>query len=211
MGELRRRGVLAVVTGALAVGVLAGCTGSNGAGPSPSVTSTDAAADPTEAPTAPATATSTATATMPEVEKPTPPDAMRRDDIAGAEAAGTYFTELYRYVYATGDLADWKDMSHPDCVFCNSVIDGVGELVEAGEHVEGGEVQIVDVSASEPAPGYEFYQVNVRILHQPTAVVGESGTRPRSEAGDVLMKLAIGRVADGWVVREGEAADYAEG
>ncbi|MHB1063722.1 MAG: DUF6318 family protein [Georgenia sp.] len=207
LGERRRHGVLACVAGVLAAGALTGCTGSNGVEPipTPSTSRPDATAEPTDGPT------ETATPEPPEVVKPTPSDAMRRDDVAGAEAAAVYFTELYPYVYATGDLTEWKAMSHPECIFCTSVIDNVGELVAAGEHLEGGEIDILEVTGNDPAPGYEFFQVNIGISQQPTIAVGEAGRRPESAGGTTMLKLAVGRVSDQWIVREGETGDYVGG
>ena len=41
--------------------------------------------------------------------------------VEGAVAVAEYFLLLYPYVYATGDLADWNALSHPECIFCASV------------------------------------------------------------------------------------------
>jgi len=50
----------------------------------------------------------------------------------GAATAATYFLNLYPYVYATGDLDAWQNMSDDNCEFCNSVINNVTELHDAG-------------------------------------------------------------------------------
>lgn len=203
LGELRRRGVLTWVTATLAIGVLAGCTGSNGAEPTPSVTSTDAADGPTETPTQ----TATATPEVPEVEKPTPPDAMRRDDIAGAEAAATYFTQLYMYVYATGDLVQWEAMSHPECMYCASVVENLASLAEAGQHLEGGETEIVRVSGREPLPGNEFYAVDVEVAQQPTFIVNAEEREVDTSGGNAVLSYAVGRGSDSWIIRGVDVED----
>ena len=53
---------------------------------------------------------------------------MSRDDETGAIAAATYFLrDLYAYTERTQDTARWVAMSHPDCVFCKSVLDDIAE------------------------------------------------------------------------------------
>lgn len=48
---------------------------------------------------------------------------MARDDETGAIAAATYFlTELYPYTEMSQDTTHWVAMSHPDCIFCKSVL-----------------------------------------------------------------------------------------
>lgn len=205
-GELGRGAALTGV-GLLLVGALAGC--SEGSGTQPTPTDAASATAATSTPSVTDEPSSSPTADVPEVPKPVPSDAMRRDDVAGAEAAAVYFTELYPYVYSTGDLTEWKAMSHPECIFCNSVIENVEELVAAGELLRGGEIEILQVESSDPAPGYEFFAVDLGIRQQPTVRVGNGAESTDSPGGETLLKLAVGRVSDQWIVREGESAEYA--
>jgi hypothetical protein len=55
--------------------------------------------------------------------------------------------ELYPYAYNTGDLTSWKEMSHPDCIFCASVVEEVVALHERGGHQDGGSITWLEVSA----------------------------------------------------------------
>jgi len=64
--------------------------------------------------------------------EPTRPPAMERDDREGAKAAAEYFLALYPYVFATGELSQWKAMSDPACQFCNGAADRVTELFDSG-------------------------------------------------------------------------------
>lgn len=203
--------MLACVAGVLAAGALTGCTESNGVEPipAPSASGPDATAEPTEGPPGEPTGgpTETATPEPPEVVKPTPPDAMRRDDVAGAEAAAVYFTELYPYVYATGDLAEWKAMSHSECKFCASVVENVEKLRAAEQHLEGGAIGIVVVDGREPLPDNEFYRVDVHFRQGQTFTVDREGRTPRSKSGEALLIYAVHFDKDRWIIRAGQAED----
>ena len=58
---------------------------------------------------------------------PTPPPEMSRADEAGAVATVTYFLAVYPYTEATQDTTIWQELSHPDCIFCKSVLDDVAQ------------------------------------------------------------------------------------
>src|SRR5690606_13769770 len=90
---------------------------------------------------------------------PERPAAMDRDDVEGAKAAAQYFIELYPYVYATGDLDEWRAMSHEECVFCESVIVNVEDLHGDGGYGVGGALDIESIDAAPPNDEYEFYSV----------------------------------------------------
>jgi len=47
---------------------------------------------------------------------------------------------LYGYAYNTGDLNDWKAMSDPECIFCQSVVENVTEMHATGSRLDGGAV-----------------------------------------------------------------------
>src|SRR5450830_1923187 len=126
----RRRGLVGAL---LVVGLaVTGCTPDPG--PTPS-TSPSAVVSPTVTPMPTSTPTPDASV------KPERPEAMDQADSAGAEAAAVYFLQLYAYVYATNDLAEWRALSHPECIFCASVITSVEEQVAAGNRSEGGLVE----------------------------------------------------------------------
>ena len=68
---------------------------------------------------------------------PDRPAAMDEVSTDGAIAAATYFLQLYPYAYNTGDLTEWKALSHPECMFCASVVDNVTAMHEQGHRSEG--------------------------------------------------------------------------
>lgn len=114
---------------------VAGCTDSAtpaaSSSPSPTVASPTATPEPSPSRSA----------------APQRPATMDRDDVEGAIAAAQYFLELYPYAYNTGDLTEWKALSHPECIFCASVVEGVEELHASGGYQTGGEIEWVSVSA----------------------------------------------------------------
>ncbi len=133
LGAIVRRRLHAGAAGALAIGVLAiglllsGCSGSppEPSDPPPTTSATDdaeptedPASEPTEEPVPDSTATVEPPAWNPAMDEPT---------LDGAFAFGEYFMDLYSYTLATGDDAEWRRLSHPDCVFCASVARGVQE------------------------------------------------------------------------------------
>ncbi|HEV6951953.1 MAG TPA: DUF6318 family protein, partial [Promicromonospora sp.] len=70
--------------------------------------------------------------------KPTRPEAMDRDDAEGAAAAAVYFIELYPYVMATGDTAEFEAMSHRACGFCSGVLNDLARVQDNAQRYEGG-------------------------------------------------------------------------
>ena len=140
LSRARRRSL--AVGAVLAVGwVVAGCSGGGDPGPSPSVEE-PVAPSPSESPEP------TPTETGPV--KPERPAAMDRDDAEGAAAAAEYFLELYPYVMATGDTAEWDAMTWAEtCGFCIGVRDTALEIRSAGDSYSGSETTVDSAEAGE--------------------------------------------------------------
>lgn len=119
-------------------------------------------------------------------------------DAATAEAVARYFLELYPYVYATGDLTEWRALSHPECIFCASVSADV-ESITADGHRAGGGAITADISAAEVSPGY--FAVQGTATQDPGAEYDASGALlEESDGGDY--ELAVVVLSDnGWAVR----------
>ncbi len=124
---------------------LAGCA-ADGAEPTRTPTATTAVATPSPEPT-PSPSRSA---------KPERPAAMDDATVDGALALATYALSLYPYVHNTGDLAEWRTLSHPECKFCANVETDVENLRAKGNHNEGGGVTILAASALELNPGHSF-------------------------------------------------------
>ncbi|HEY5555338.1 MAG TPA: DUF6318 family protein, partial [Cellulomonas sp.] len=151
---------------ALAVGLLGGC----------SFGGTDSSAPSTSAgPTVPASPTPTAAATPSPTTTPKPerPAAMDTVNLDGAIATATYFLELQPYVANTGDLAEWRAMSHDDCVFCSGVANEVSRMFTLGHRQEGTDTMILSATGVEVNPGV-YFQVNVELTQGPATEVDRS-------------------------------------
>ncbi|MPV89432.1 hypothetical protein GB882_12205 [Georgenia ruanii] len=177
-----------------ATALLAGCTA-------------DADPQPTADPTTASAAPSPTAAEGPEAEKPVPPDAMRRDDVAGAEAAAQYFLQLYPYVYATGDLTEWKAMSHPECVFCAGVVESVAALYGSGGHAVGGEMSVEKIVSRPPREGNDYFRVDIRAREAPSKSFAGTSLVDEHQGGVNVIVFAVGRDGDGWRIREGQVED----
>lgn len=101
----------------------AGCTAEEAPEPGPIESSTPDAVVTTPEPSAEPTE-------EPVVAPVRPPEMDRLDEV-GAVAAARYFIELEEYVFRTGDLAQWSQISLQDCGFCQGVR-------EQAERVYGG-------------------------------------------------------------------------
>ncbi|MCK6211968.1 hypothetical protein KZX45_15590 [Georgenia sp. EYE_87] len=189
----RRLMVLGAVLGL--AGGLAACTSGGGAEPEPS-TSSGVTSAPTAVPS------DEPTSERPEVPKPVPPETMARDDVAGAEAAAQYFLELYPYVYATGDLSEWKAMSEPECVFCQSVIDEVTEQRRLGGTTTGGGVELESIQGFDRLEGNDYFRVDALVNQAESTHKDKDGSVTKSEpGGENLLIFAIGRADGDWSVR----------
>lgn len=163
--------------------LLAGLVTAACAGPEPD----DPAPEPTE------TATAVDTPTPAESEPapgPTPwpepvrPEAMDRDDAEGAQAAAEYFMALYGYIFATGDLSEWSEMSYEDCVFCAGAAERVAELHDDGGYAVGGEFTIDEVIVLEPDAEDDAFRVGL--------IGEEAPSQEYSSAGSLLESIPGG-------------------
>ena len=186
---MRRGRGWAVVT-VLSMLALAGCTGSSEDPPT------------TPSPTSPAASPSETPSPTPTPDAATPPERpdMSQVDAATAEAIARYFLELYPYVYATGDLTEWKALSHPECIFCASVITNVEEMVAAGEHWEGG---LTTIDSTEVAAELaEAFNVTATTTESRSHRVDRDGTTLQSSiGGSSTMHLVLTTDAGQWLVR----------
>jgi len=128
---------------------------------------------------------------------------MDQADSAGAEAVAVYFLQLFPYVGATGDLAEWRELSHPECIYCASVTSGIEDVFAAGHHSEGGLVSISSVVSAEVDPG-RWWSVDVELVQSPSVTVDGAGNVvedfPDTKA--FHMDIAVVHEAGHWVVRE---------
>lgn len=128
-------------------------------------------------------------------------------DTATAEAVAVYFLQLYPYVYATGDLTEWRELSHPECIFCASVVTNVEEMVAADQHSEGGLVTISDATAREVSE--VWWHATLVVGQEPSATVTSTGeiVEDFPDAKRYVMDLVVVQEEGQWRVREAEHSE----
>jgi hypothetical protein len=179
--------------------VLAGCTGAPGpTGPGPT-TARNHGTVATASPISPSP-----TEEKPAVAAPERPVAMDRLDADGAVAAARYFVSLYPYVYATGDLAQWKAMSDPACIFCGSVINNVEKMKALGHTSKGPSVSITAVKNASTTPGREVFTIELHLEQGPSIEFDSSGAVVSRVDKSKSLNLVIADSHSGptWIVRE---------
>ncbi|MGN7704889.1 DUF6318 family protein [Cellulosimicrobium sp. 22601] len=178
----------------VAVGcVVAGCTGGGGPGQSPSVDE-PAVPSPSESPEPSPAETGPV--------KPERPAAMDRDDAEGAAAAAEYFLELYPYVMATGDTAEWDAMTWTEtCGFCSSVSEDARSITQDGHTFAGGAV-ITELEKSWPLDELiGGYPVDLNATMEEGQIVDAGGTVVRTIDGFTgVMELGLLHDQSGWNV-----------
>ncbi|WP_426308823.1 DUF6318 family protein [Cellulosimicrobium sp. E-16] len=135
--------------------------------------------------------------------KPERPAAMERDDAEGAAAAAEYFLELYPYVMATGDTAEWESMSHAECGYCSGSLENAKWLLETRSVFTGGATttEVLHVYSRDEATG--IFPVDLRSTQESILVVDEAGETVEQVDNDVLdVRVEVGRSAGAWVIVE---------
>ena len=138
---------------------------------------------------------------------------MDENSSEGAIATATYVVQLYPYVYATGDLEQWKAMSQQDCLFCNSVITNVGKLHEAGGWISPWTHTITRTDYLDPGPDSEYSQVDVVFDQEASYSYDGTGAPPdvSEPATGTLLMLAMKYVDGHWAIREGQVEQEEQG
>jgi hypothetical protein len=167
-------------------GGLAGCTSD----PEPSHLPT-----PTEAVTPSPTPTPDASV------QPEWPEAASQVGTAGAEAFAVYFLQVYAYVYATNDLTEWRELSHPECIFCDSVIGNVEQQASDERWSDGGLPEIESVTSTEVSTG--LFNVTIAATQGSSNVHGPGGeVIDHADGSRSSLIFVILWSETGWSVRE---------
>ena len=199
---LRRVGVLVVVLGVSCV--LSACgRGDAGVWASAGSEASEVSASPVvDLPQEQAAAREAALA----MAAPERPGNMDEDSPEGAVATGSYFVQLYPYVYATGDLEQWRAMTRQDCLFCGSVITNVTSLHDSGGWRDPWSQNIVKTTYLDPGPGSEYSRVDVTFDREATYTYDGTGAEPEvaePHSGTVII-FAMKYVEGHWIIREGQ-------
>ncbi|BDA65289.1 hypothetical protein MANAM107_21230 [Actinomyces capricornis] len=137
---------------------------------------------------------------------PDRPVGMDEDSPAGAIATAEYFVQLYPYVYATGDLTEWRAMTRKDCAFCTSVIDNVTELHSKGGWTEFWTPAVSQTQYVEPGAGSDYSRVDIAIKQEETRTYDGTGGEPKmGEARDRVVVILAMKYENGrWIIRGGD-------
>lgn len=191
--------------------LLTGCTGGDGGGeesPSPTTTATSPtstvspddggegseSASPSESAT-PQPATSTSAAK--NIPAPEMPEAMKKNDQAGLEAALEYWYDAFHYLKTTGDSAPLAAASSSDCAFCYALIEDWASVYEAEGWavVEQNKIEIDVASIDSDGRGtylYRDHQAPVSV-YQPD---GQKADRASSDNQDIVFWSASATFSD---------------
>ena len=135
---------------------------------------------------------------------PVRPPEMDENTQMGAIAAAVYFMKLYTYAYATGDLTQWQAMSEPECVFCASVVTNVTNLHAAGGWVDPWQVDIIEATYADPAPGYTHAAID--LVYDTEAIVTHDvdGVAVKEVSAGLLILFGVRWDGEKWMIGEGE-------
>ncbi|WP_126412065.1 DUF6318 family protein [Actinomyces slackii] len=141
-------------------------------------------------------ALATAAPVMPELATYNTPE--------GRGAAAEYFAALFPYVYATGDLTEWKAMSEEGCKYCQAVIDQVETLHAKGGWVDPWEMTITDTTIYVQNEGYDYAAVEVTI-DQPAGLQhnGDGTTKSYDAKPVTVLHLSMRWNGERWTVGGG--------
>ena len=193
-----RLGARRALVSLVVFGALAGCGDDSAvevtATPVPTVSS--ATPEPSPTPTAPATA----------VPLPVMPPEMANNDAAGAEAAVRYFIDLYSYTYLSRDTAPFKAMSAEDCVFCNSVLAEVDQMIAAGETQSGGGVTVDAISSNAYHADVNAHILELETTQAPYIEAGwDEEVLAENDGATLAVSIILQKSLDGWIVLEAGA------
>ncbi|NCD18764.1 MAG: hypothetical protein EOL89_02095 [Actinobacteria bacterium] len=131
------------------------------------------------------------------------PPEMANNDAAGAEAAARYFIDVYGYTYISRDLRLFEDMAHTDCVFCNSVIAEVEEMIADGETQAGGLVSVDAVTSNEYHEDFGVHILEMETTQRPYVELDHLGkVIEESDGSSLNVSMIVQMKPDGWVVLE---------
>ncbi|MDT0166467.1 DUF6318 family protein [Actinotalea sp. AC32] len=130
---------------------------------------------------------------------PIRPKAMSRTDKAGAAAAATYFVELERYAFRTGDLTEWVRISDHGCKWCWVTAANVAAIFGVGDSAVGGETSWPAPVLFTAEPEKHVYGYTFELTSEPMSRVDPAGAVVASgDAQHVLFDVLVGHTPDGW-------------
>ena len=109
---------------------------------------------------------------------PAKPSQMNEESAEGAAASVSYFLDLYRYAFMTGNTTELAAMSDERCKFCKSTIDDANDIHSKGGWADKWDQEIVGMTYYEKLEGYDYNRVKVIINYGAMASYYGDGENP---------------------------------
>ena len=109
---------------------------------------------------------------------PAKPSQMNEESAEGAAASVSYFLDLYRYAFMTGNTTELAAMSDERCKFCKSTIDDANDIHSKGGWADKWDQEIVGMTYYEKLEGYDYNRVKVIINYGAMASYYGDGKNP---------------------------------
>lgn len=141
-----------------------------------------------------------ATPTPSAVALEVPPSA-RATNAVGAAAFARFYLQVLSDADTSGDAAQLRALSHPECSACSDFIAAIQREVKAGKRFEGGQYQVRSSEATETAPGDAI--VDVVFDRAASRTLNANGTLLQEGPAETrqLLQMRAVRQNDGWVAR----------
>ena len=124
----------------------------------------------------------------------------------GAATAATYFLNLFPYMYVTGDLDAWQNMSDDNCEFCNNAINDATTLHEAGGWADPWEQEITPLGYWIDDADPNRYVIRTNVVSQAhTEHTGENNSSRQVEKSEGVLLIQIYWNTNDWTVEAGES------
>ena len=109
---------------------------------------------------------------------PAKPPQLNEESAEGAAASVSYFLDLYRYAFMTGNTTELAAMSDERCKFCKSTIDDANDIHSKGGWADKWDQEIVGITYYEKLEGYNYNRVKVIINYGAMASYYGDGKNP---------------------------------
>ncbi|WP_126382360.1 DUF6318 family protein [Actinomyces howellii] len=135
-------------------------------------------------------------------------EGMDENSPAGASASAAYFLTLYPYVFATGDLTAWQDMSEEGCNFCNSVVESVNDIHDSGGWVDPWHQDVVVQSYGTVAEDTDTLLIDITIDSAEIVLHDIDGSIESVTPADpdLAFTVQVHWNGDRWMIAEGAVA-----
>mgnify|MGYP001641378207 CR=1 FL=1 len=133
---------------------------------------------------------------------PAKPPQMNEESAEGAAASVSYFLELYRYAYMTGNTTEFAAMSEDSCKFCQSAIDNATNLHKAGGWNDKWEQEVTNIRYFDKLEGYDYNRVEATVSRQMIASHpgGGAATETSSPTENETLDFAVCYINGRWLI-----------